>query len=65
MKLRYWLKYAIKNIVLFRCKRRYEDYCNAIGIESNQLPSGIDIGYGSYRQFLEDEQWILRRIYSW
>lgn len=65
MKIKYWLKSAIKDIFLFTSKKRYANYCDAVNEESDRLPPGIGIGYGSYWQFLEDESWMLRRIYNW
>lgn len=65
MNLRYWLKSAIKNMILFRSKRRYTKYCNAVVMESDRLPNGIGIGYADYFIFLTDESFILRRIYDW
>jgi len=65
MKIRYELKSAIKNMLLFRCKMRYENYCNAVDMESNRLPTGVGIGYIDYWKFIVDDSWILFRIYNW
>ena len=65
MNLRYWLKSAIKDILLFRCKRRYENYLNVLKMESSFLPNGVDIGGCDYDIFILVKSKWLFRINNW
>jgi len=65
MKIRYWLKLKIKNLFLSRSRLKYADFCDTVKRQSDNLPAGVGILPRCYWQFLEDESWMLRKIYNW
>ena len=65
MKIRYRMKEIIKNLILFRVKSRYKQYCNAVQKESDSLPDGIGVGYCEFDLFLYDDSLLLTKINNW
>jgi len=59
------LKEKIKNILLGSIYKRYIKYCLNTSNLSKTLPDGIDITPRSLDHYIEDENWLINRIYDW